>query len=105
MITLEKNINTSIDIMQATAYRGILNGSITVKENVLFVLYGTVVNNVYLESGSIVEIYGTVSKDIINQGGTLKIHGVINGTVYNLKGELTIDKNALVKNVSDVVKE
>ncbi|WP_186438188.1 hypothetical protein [Cohnella terricola] len=44
-------------------------------------------------------------KDVLNQGGNIKIAGVVCRSVYNLKDELEIGEAADVKKVMNVLEE
>lgn len=86
-------------ITEDTRFHGTYEGQVTVKENKTLVLHGMIVGSLYLEDRSDVKVHGTVSKDIINQGGNLEIFGTVNGRIFNNSGTIFIDPNAKVGSV------
>ncbi|MEM5625472.1 hypothetical protein AAHB47_12715 [Bacillus wiedmannii] len=105
MKTKKEMVERDWMVDEDTDFQGIATKSIIVDNNVKFKMRGIVSGNLFISKGAEVEIHGTVKGDVGNEGGDLKVYGVIRGSLIIDKGNCFIDKNALVNNVIDAEKE
>jgi hypothetical protein len=84
---------------------GMIAGNVVAGKGSYLILHGMICETLTLETGSVVVVHGMVCKDIINNGGDLKVFGMVNGIIYNHNGELYLDRQAIVKSgvVRDII--
>ena len=76
---------------------GMVTGSAAVASGVHLEMLGMVCRSLTVRRGSTVELRGTVIGDVINDGGHIAIHGVVEGRVLCNGGTTSVDPNAVVK--------
>jgi len=83
MVVREDLIEGDYEISVDTIFRGIVQGNVTVKTNVRFVLDGIIVGSLTIEQGAFITINGIVGQDVINQGGSIEepIEGIVKGVL------------------------
>ncbi|MEN3034840.1 MAG: polymer-forming cytoskeletal protein [Candidatus Methanosuratincola sp.] len=92
-----KKIEGDIKIAEELTVNGTITGSAVVSNGGKLILNGIVNQDVILERGSYVEIYGEVEGNIHNHGGELKLYGKLNGSLYKDSGVIVIYHNAVIK--------
>ena len=75
---------------------GMITGSATVAQGIVFELRGTVIGNLVVERDALVHVYGTVCGDATNNGGHLNVFGTIMGRVFKRSGATHVDARAIV---------
>lgn len=95
MQIITHKIKGDVTISENTELLGMIVGNVRVIDSI-FELDGTVVGNLILEENCIVNLHGTVNGHVINQGGDLKVFGVINGTLQEIAGQTWIDTSAII---------
>lgn len=75
-----------------------VKGSVTIAENVEAEIDGVIFGDLIIQKGSIVSAYGTVLGNINNNGGSLYVHGVVEGYIHTKRGMTQINFEATVKN-------
>ena len=73
---------------------GILNGSVEVRENCTFELFGIMDGNLSISNNASVRIHGTLNAETISNNGNLIISGVVQAR--NLPEKMEILPNAIV---------
>lgn len=86
-------IEGDVSITKDFQLNGMITGSVTVETGAHFLLHGTVNKDVIVSNGASAQINGIVNGNVINQGGVVKIQGVVHGTV---QGEVKISPNAVI---------
>lgn len=76
-----------------------VTGNITVQGGARLNLFATVLGNLYLEPGSEVIHYGILKGDAHNNGGFLRIEGVIKGTLYRNAGDTLLSPQCVVDDI------
>lgn len=76
---------------------GMVRGSVFVAPQATLHLYGMMCSNLYLEPGSRVEISGMVSGTVVNQGGSLRVFGMVKGGLRHESGETVVHPKAVIK--------
>ena len=89
-------VEGDVEIIGEYQMHGMFTGNLVVKADGSLMLHGIATKSVTLESGSFVNVLGTVSGDVINNGGELKISGIVAGKVVENSGVTVIDSSALV---------
>ena len=87
--------NTSIN--EDTQLNGMIVGDTTVLENTMFELNGMIVGNLIIKKSSTVYLYGTVTRDVVNEGGRLEVFGTVNGKVFRKDGDTLVDSRAIIR--------
>lgn len=90
--TLEGDIRITEEI----ELRGIADGNVTVADGGWLVLHGIVAQDLILENGADVELYGTVGGTVYNRGGNLSVYGTIVQKLRDEAGVTTIDPEAMI---------
>jgi cytoskeletal protein CcmA (bactofilin family) len=96
MNTENGKIEGDIEITSELNMHGMFTGNVTVKNGGHLMLHGMATKSLYLEQGSVVEISGTVSGNVINNGGKLFVTGTIFGQIIEQAGETHIAVGASV---------
>ncbi len=92
-----KKIEGDIKIAEELTVNGTITGSAVVSSGGKLILNGIVKQDVILERGSYVELYGEVEGDVHNHGGELKLYGKVNGSLYKDAGVIVIHPTAVIK--------
>lgn len=87
-------IEGDYEVLEDLQLYGMITGNAVVKKRATLELFGRIAKNLTVERGAKVVIKGTVSGDVINQGGTVEIYGIVRG---NVNGPANIDKEAVIK--------
>lgn len=95
MKILNEKYNADFTIEIETTLSGTINGNVTVRNSVIFIINGMLNGNLTIEKNSRAIIYGMVDGDIINYG-TCEIYGVVDGNLFGTTNQIFIDKNAKV---------
>jgi hypothetical protein len=89
--------------MQEIGEHDHLRGCFSSSHNCISSIHGTVTGIIIITASSETRIYGTINGDLINNGGILKIYGMVIGKVHTLKGETHIDPRAKIYDVSTYI--
>lgn len=82
IITDKFDGNLTID--EELSLRGMVTGDVTVTANGCLNLFGMVCGNLILNRYSKVVIHGIVCGDLINEGGSVTVLGIVNGTSLDI---------------------
>ena len=74
-------VEGDVEITGEFQMHGMFTGNVVVKAGGSLILHGMATKSVTLESGSFVNIFGTVSGDVINNGGQLQVSGIVAGKI------------------------
>lgn len=92
---IEKDVYLDYDLR----LHGMITGDVIIGKKSTFILHGTCCKNLVIEQGSSVYLFGTVSGNVTNKGGTLELYGIVNGWVHTIEdGNTYIDSKAIVAN-------
>jgi len=97
MIEIGEKIEGDVIIEEDTTLEGMIVGNVTVTGAAEFVLRGMVRGTVTVLENSVVYLHGTVNGDVINNGGSLEVYGMIKGRLFRERGETFIDDNAMIQ--------
>jgi predicted acyltransferase (DUF342 family) len=97
MITIKDRVSGEMLVREDTQVQGIINGRVYVEKGAHLFHYGMINGTVTVDKGSEAQIFGFVKGDVINNGGSLKVFGTVNGAVRTDSGETKIDKGAFIK--------
>lgn len=90
-------IEGAVELSDELQLDGMVAGDVTVLDGGHLILRGTCCKNLLIRPGGTVDLYGTVSGDVTNQGGFLEVHGIIRGKLNTIDGGDTyVDVNAQV---------
>lgn len=81
----------------ALVLHGMVIGSVTVDAGGYLQLNGTVTRDVAILSGGTAEINGTVRGDVRNEGGQVRVHGVVLGRLHRTAGSTYVHPEAVIK--------
>lgn len=76
MNNIEGRLNGPLAFCQDSTFHGLINGNVSVREGVEFILYGMVNGDLHIEQGGKVTVHGFINGEICNNGGTINFHGV-----------------------------
>jgi cytoskeletal protein CcmA (bactofilin family) len=76
--------------------RGLVTGDVRLQQGIFFALVGLVGGSVIVESGATAIIRGTVSKDVVNKGGTIEIYGSVGRSVRTASGNTVVANGAMI---------
>jgi len=99
MRTITDTIGGDATIRDAVTLQGMVVGDVVVVAGGYLDLYGTCCRNLKIEKDGVVNLYGTVSGDVTNDGGRLDVHGVINGQLVEIAGHTRVQSGASVAGV------
>ena len=88
-----KKYNSDFTIEVETNLKGIIEGNVTVRNSIIFILNGTISGDLTIEDKSRAIIYGTINGDIHNFG-ICEIYGTVNGKLFDSNQSILIDENA-----------
>ncbi len=77
MERLDARIDGSIRLDRDVRFYGIVTGSLTVPRGRTFELHGTICNDLIVEAGAIVVVYGAVGGVLRNEGGDARVFGSV----------------------------
>ncbi len=97
MKTINDSITGNLIISVDTSIQGTIKGSVSVGSDCNLILNGTIAKDLIIEENSKAELNGVVSGNVINNGGSLRVYGVIFGDLYKNAGEVYIDSKAVIK--------
>ena len=89
---IEGDLSLSHQLVMA----GMVTGNITVTAGGVLELTGMCLQSVIVKPGGTARILGMVQKDVINEGGSIKITGTIHGAVTTKSGTTVVDQVAVV---------
>jgi len=96
MNTENGKIEGNMDVAKDFQLNGVITGNASVKSGVFFRLNGVVSGSLTIEHGASADINGVVNGNVINEGGTINIAGVVRGAIH---GEANISPNAIIGSV------
>jgi len=85
-----------VEISNQLQMQGMFTDNVTVKKGGFLLLQGMALKSVVVEVGAIADISGTVSGDVVNNGGKINISGVIKGSILDNSGITEIMDGAIV---------
>ena len=97
MREIEGKVEGNVTIDEDTILKGIITGNVTVTRDAEFALRGIVNGNITIFESSAVYLRGVVNGDVINNGGSLEVYGIINGRLFRERGETFIDDDAIIQ--------
>ena len=100
MKTIVSKIEGDFTVAEDIVLQGMVTGNITVARGGSLNLQGLCCKSLFVESGGDATIRGTVNADVVNRGGTVTIHDIVNGAVREESGETHIAAGAVVHNRS-----
>lgn len=87
----------SIQIDYELALHGMVTGNVTILKNGVLFLHGICCQNLVLEDGARVYLYGTVSSNVLNRAGYLEVYGVVGGNLQTEEsGKTLVDGKAVI---------
>jgi len=92
-----RKLEGDVKINDEVTLNGTVGGSIIVSDSGNLVLNGIVCQDLILEKGSIVELFGTVNGDVRNRGGEIRVKGTIMGSIYKEAGTIIIEPEGKIK--------
>jgi|SRR5580704_8368431 hypothetical protein len=95
MDIIKDKVQGDLTLTTDTKLSGMVTGNLTASQGTL-ILTGMVGRDLYVESGTTVELRGTVSGNVINRGGKLHIYGIVNGHVSELAGDTKVEPTAKI---------
>jgi hypothetical protein len=96
MRTSNQKLEGNAIVNDRLQFSGMITGSTSIISGGYFVLHGTCCRDLFVESGSVVHIHGTVLGDVYNRGGKLEVYGTIGGNLYRISGTTFVDKNSMI---------
>ena len=87
-------IDGDIEVTQDFQLNGVVNGNVSVISGATFILNGIVMKDINITATSSCNLNGTVMGNVVNNGGTVNIEGVVNGIII---GSTNISPNAVIK--------
>lgn len=75
---------------------GAVMGSAVIANRSEFILNGVIDGDLHLEEGAKATVNGTVKGNVFNEGGELKIFGMVNGRVVQRRGKLFVSPKAFI---------
>ena len=96
MKTIESKVEGDVVLHEDTTLRGMVIGGVAVDPGVHFVLRGMIVGDLTLKDGSKTELHGMVKGNVLNNGGSLKVYGMVIGSIEGT-GQTTVDPRAVVR--------
>ncbi|MCI0362686.1 MAG: hypothetical protein L0219_02325 [Phycisphaerales bacterium] len=76
--------------------QGMVSGCIAVRRGGTLHLHGTCGKDLAVEHGGRANVHGTVAGSVLNQGGSVRIYGVVNKDVFTSAGVTHIDPRAVI---------
>lgn len=90
-------LEKSLDISNDTAIvMGTIIGDVHVRQGAMLDLRGTVTGNITVYGGAAVQLRGKVTGDITNLGGAINISGIVEGVVNFEAGLTTYSEGASI---------
>ncbi len=96
MKSITQKVTGDFLLSEDTICSGMVNGSITIDEHVIFICNGTVNGNLILKENANVKLSGTVNGNVVNDGASLEISGIVNGKVFERNGKTIITPGAII---------
>jgi cytoskeletal protein CcmA (bactofilin family) len=95
MKILNEKYNADFTIEVETNLVGIINGNVTARNSVIFIINGIINGNLTIERNSRAILYGMINGNITNFG-KCEIYGVVDGNLFGETDQIFIDKNGIV---------
>jgi len=89
-------IEGDLSIYEHFTLHGMITGTLTVKDGGQVMLHGMVSRDLILDPGSKVDLHGTVTGNVLNRGGQLRVFGTINGSIREEGGSTVVEPGAVV---------
>lgn len=89
-------IDGDIEVKENFTLIGTVTGNILVTTGGVLHLHGICFKNVIVRHGGTAKLYGKVSGDAINEGGSLEVQGTVNGAVRTVNGITIVSSTAVV---------
>ena len=99
MQTENGKIESDIEVAGEFQLNGMVTGSIVVSSGGSLRLNGMCCKDLIVEEGGEALVFGTVSGNAVNKGGSITVHGVIVGSLTTLSGQSQIVAGALINGV------
>jgi hypothetical protein len=96
MRTERGTIEGDIRLTEEIAISGMVTGNISVLAGGVLHLSGMCVKNVHVLTGGFARLSGMVNGDVINEGGSLEVHGTVHGSVRTVNGQTVVSPGAIV---------
>lgn len=97
MIFEHGKVEGSIRIDSDYELHGMITGSATVVDGGRLILNGMACKDLNIEPRGSVLLHGMVIGNVYNRGGHLEIYGMIKGSLHKEGGETIVDDNAVIQ--------
>jgi len=94
----DRKIVGNLEIDHKFILNGMVTGNISVVNGGVLTLNGMCCQNLIVEKGAKVYLYGTVTGNVLNRGGELRVHGTVGGNLHTESGDTFIAPSAVVRN-------
>lgn len=99
-VILEDNMEEDLIIEEETNINATITGNVTVKSSAVMQLYGTITKDLIVDEGSKAYVFGCVNGSIINNG-ELEVYGEVSGEVIDHTGKAFVSRKAVVGGKAD----
>jgi hypothetical protein len=98
MRQLHGKLEQPLTIDEDTAVHGMICGTTTVKDSVTLDLHGMITADLIVEMGGIAHIHGMVNGTVWNKGGQVTINGMIDSLVEEQGSLTTLGPDSIIRN-------
>ncbi|WP_155798746.1 hypothetical protein [Sorangium cellulosum] len=99
MIQIHGKIEGDKVFLESTQLHGMVTGSVTVASGVELELHGTICRDLHVLHNATVYLHGTVGGNVVNDGGTIDVFGVVRKQLLDNSGTTTIHTDAIISGI------